>query len=91
MYLFDRANDRVTLKQAGEIRMWAKIVQTNAEELKGATRRLSSEDWSLAVPKVKRVADDLYSSVEQLCTEVEQLENELTPAPPEPGSRNPWQ
>jgi hypothetical protein len=71
--------------------MWARIVLSNSEEVSDAADRFDTEDWRNVVPKVKRAAEGLVSSAESLCTEVSQLEDELAPAPLEPGSRDPRQ
>lgn len=83
-----RGND-ATLKQVGEIKEWAEIVEEDAEKLHAAMARFDDENWQDVVPSVRQTAKALHSTTERLCIEINKLEEDLTPAPPEPGDYDP--
>lgn len=80
IYYHHRDKD-ASLKQVGEIKKWADILEKDAENLQTATSRLDGQNWQEAVPDVREAAREIGVSTGAICVEIHKLNESLTPAP----------
>lgn len=86
---FNSRDNSATLKQVSEVKEWAEIVKEDAKKLHNALTRFDDENWQDAVPSVRQAAKELDVSTEWLGIEIDNLEEALTPSPPDDGDYDP--